>query len=1297
MYASTPIISARFSRSAWLQRRLVTGVALALGTLLPPGPFRGLLAAEAPPATGKAVREDQAIQRYRDALAKNPTAENHAALAWVLSRYESANAEALQHAKAALKLDPRHYKAHEIAAIVSEMQGRDGELLDHLLSMIDQDRPETYVYLRRIGQLDLTVPQRRKAIGALDRFIAQPGRPIDRTAAGRTLALLLLKDGQIDRAQAMYDAPLFIKAWRVIGPFDNEANAGLNLAHGPEKEIDLTKSYEGRGQQVSWRSLDHLTPAGLCDFEAVMYPNDQVLAYALTYVKAPQRTEAVVRMGAEQSVKLWVNDQRVIEDDQDKGFALDQYVAPVVLEPGWNKILVKVCRHNSGWMFALRLTDAQGGPLEGLSVSTDPQPTPDRSKAAAPTFAYQGGALGHFGRQVAEDRRNESAVYYLGLAQALAYRRAPAAETFEWLVSLNRHCSEYRLRLALAYWADEKPDKAFEQLKEALSLEPKNPLALTLLGRFYRSRDSLEKARETLDAAVSAAPDVPAGHLALQEVYAARGWAYRAYEKAKMLHERHSDSSSLTANYATLCNGYGYRERARQLWSQAVDQDAMNLGARRALIRLDTEEDHVDAALKACMALQRLEPLSHAVRMERVNLLLRREQYDQAAAVCEEGLAICPTHAGFWTKLGGIRERQGRMPDAMSAWRTALRYKPDDQRLRDYVEFLQPEQENPVFAKFGVAAEEVKRLIETTKADEATYPKADAVILLQHHVTQIFEDGSSTSQEQGICKVLNERGRRKYTKVPLQGKNRKILRAVVIKPDGTEVEATEVSDAAIHFAQLQPGSTLEYKVVYHRGETSWLSRHFTHWAQFQSADPVVRRQLILVYPKGQTVRYVARGEHIKQTRSEFQGQTVHEFRADNMPMLEPEPARPPAADIIEQVRVSTIEDWDEIARWEWALIKDQIESDTAIRKKVRELTADAKTRRDKIRAVYNFVAQEIQYKVLHPSAIFGIKPQKAANVLANEWGECKGKAVLLIAMLGELGIDACYATLRTRSAGKLVRDLPANQCDHAIVYVPDPKDPGGGLWLDGTAEYNGMDELPWADRGVPALVWDKHGRMTFKDIPQVGPDQNVITMVLDATMSKEGSASVRSSWHATGQFAAGFRQQFRRVGRRREQLEAVVTSLQSGGQLTDMTFSDLTDRDLPADIRFDFKAARYAEQSGSRLILQPKRRFELTKRYTPRTERHYDVWLPMPSTVAYSEVYRFDPAWTVVSVPESLRLETPWIDYEAGYTTAPGEVRADKRVVIKAADIARSEYEKLQKLCIAADQHEQKTIVLEPK
>src|SRR4029077_3678553 len=82
------------------------------------------------------------------------------------------------------------------------------------------------------------------------------------------------------------------------------------------------------------------------------------------------------------------------------------------------------------------------------------------------------------------------------------------------------------------------------------------------------------------------------------------------------------------------------------------------------------------------------------------------------------------------------------------------------------------------------------------------------------------------------------------------------------------------------------------------------------------------------------------------------------------------------------------------------------------------------------------------------------------------FGDCKDKASLLVAMLKEIGVDATLVLARTRRGGDL-EPFPASLApfDHAIVYVPKYD-----LYLDGTAEFSGSDELPAQDQDIPVLL-----------------------------------------------------------------------------------------------------------------------------------------------------------------------------------------------------------------------------------
>ena len=84
-------------------------------------------------------------------------------------------------------------------------------------------------------------------------------------------------------------------------------------------------------------------------------------------------------MGCINGNKVWVNGELVIANHvYHAGTEVDQYVAPVKLQPGPNSILVKVCQNEQTeswaqrWQFQLRVCDAVGTAI----LSADRKATP---------------------------------------------------------------------------------------------------------------------------------------------------------------------------------------------------------------------------------------------------------------------------------------------------------------------------------------------------------------------------------------------------------------------------------------------------------------------------------------------------------------------------------------------------------------------------------------------------------------------------------------------------------------------------------------------------------------------------------------------------------------------------------------------------------------------------------------------------------------------------------------------------------------------------------------------------------
>ncbi len=155
-------------------------------------------------------------------------------------------------------------------------------------------------------------------------------------------------------------SPRFVTEWNLIGPFDAPDMSFLQVAYPPEKEIAFQKHYSGKGgAEVGWKKAS-ARPTGPMNLNDVFQPNEQVIAYGLVYVHSPDKRSAHILLGSDDGVRVWVNDELVHTNPAYRGHYPDQDKVKVTLQPGWNKVLIKILQGGGGWGFYLRLADPDG-------------------------------------------------------------------------------------------------------------------------------------------------------------------------------------------------------------------------------------------------------------------------------------------------------------------------------------------------------------------------------------------------------------------------------------------------------------------------------------------------------------------------------------------------------------------------------------------------------------------------------------------------------------------------------------------------------------------------------------------------------------------------------------------------------------------------------------------------------------------------------------------------------------------------------------------------------------------------
>lgn len=169
----------------------------------------------------------------------------------------------------------------------------------------------------------------------------------------------------------------FLTEWYLIGPFDNVALKGFDVAYPPEKELDLKAKYVGKMGDVEWQKSTTEDEYGTLDIAKKTAPHKGAVTYATTTFVADKPREIEIRLGTPNAWKLWVNGDLIFaRDEYHRGTFLDQYKVQAKLKPGPNVLLLKVCQNEQteewaqAWTFQLRVCDRSGTAIAPAATTT---------------------------------------------------------------------------------------------------------------------------------------------------------------------------------------------------------------------------------------------------------------------------------------------------------------------------------------------------------------------------------------------------------------------------------------------------------------------------------------------------------------------------------------------------------------------------------------------------------------------------------------------------------------------------------------------------------------------------------------------------------------------------------------------------------------------------------------------------------------------------------------------------------------------------------------------------------------
>jgi tetratricopeptide (TPR) repeat protein len=1150
---------------------------------------------------------------------------------------------------------------------------------------------------------------------SLASHLAKPGLP---PATGDAIRIALMEaafaDGDLNETSVRTDELGFLTDWWLIGPFDNERGAGLARVFPPETRVDLTAVFDGKQRPVRWRRIPVAdAPTGKLDIGACFRPNTQMLVYAATVLHADEPTDVLLQLGSAEAFAVFVGGREVARRDVRRRFAFDQDAIPVQLAAGPNLVLVKLCNQEGDASFALRMTALDLSPVRTVRAAANP----DDDAAAAAAAAVPGAPTpnrtptadrGAFDRL--QERASNDPAAALRLAEWLLLRH-PDDQTERRDLGFAQQAaaampSDPRARFRLAQCrvrtvriAAEKEENARRHdLEAVLALDGDHVEALVELARL--ELDGLgptPRAEAMARRATELAPthgDALLLHSQILQRMSLAPLAARTVETA--LRDAPNDPNVL-ARAAAIAEAQGRLARAAELQraSVAARHDADRV-AKAAELAVRTGE--ADAARRMLAAALVLDPFARVLHRQAARLHELAGDVDAAIAGWTEWLRICPEDDAAFVELARLHACAGNVELQRGALAAALDLNPARKDERRQLEFLAAD-ELPFHAAF-------ERDTNAALAADSGPPNDAAAAsdpfhcILEQRVVHAMRGGTTSTYSHLLVRVTSEAGARRLDgwSVPHhRGEQRARLLTVRVVREGEADLTPQIRGPSAALPPLRVGDVVEIRQRVDDVAPTFFGDmfHFVHVFGATFDMPTADAELVLVLDPGRDYRFQpANGAPAGAESTDASGRKVVRFAMRGIARGLVEEQRPEDRELRPLVRVSTHASWDALGAWWWNLIRNQIEVSPAMRAKVAELTAGLTTEAEKIAALHRFVTTDIRYTAWE-FGVHGYKPYATPVIFERRHGDCKDKALLLNAMLGEIGVEA-WPVLIHADALRTNDDLTlplVGHFNHCISWLPASGE-RGELFLDGTAIYHDPSTVPSMDQGAQVCIVQGE-RSRLARVPVTTAEANVLRRTASLTLARNGDAAVEIEVQATANRAVPVRQELgNEPARARTKLERILGDWFGRFELRESTSSALDDLAEPVRWTARGTATGFLPPRGGVVLLPATLVQSPLSQATRSTQRAAPLLLGIPEGETERLRYALPDGFVPDPLPPPIHLDTPFGRYEQRWTADGDAVVVERSLYRTVARVPAAEYPEFREFVDAIETADRRTLAL---
>jgi tetratricopeptide (TPR) repeat protein len=373
-------------------------------------------------------------------------------------------------------------------------------------------------------------------------------------------------------------------------------------------------------------------------------------------------------------------------------------------------------------------------------------------------------------------------------------------------------------------------------------------------------------------------------------------------------------------------------------------------------------------------------------------------------------------------------------------------------------------------------------------------------------------------------------------------------------------------------------------------------------------------------------------------------------------------------------QLTSFSSWEELGRWYRDLQADRVKPTPEITAKATELTKGLADDDAKLRAIYHYVSTQFRYI----GVAFGVgryQPHFAAEVLNNQYGDCKDKHTLLASLLLASGIQAYPALIHGEH--DIDPDIPSPaQFNHVITVIPRGD---SLLWLDATAEVAPFQFLlsPLRDKHALLVFNDKPATLVTTPVEVPYPFSQNFQM--DASLDEQGTLTGNAQLLTRGDIEFFLRSAFRAtpMPQWKDVAQNIAKLLGFAGDVSDVTISSPEKTDEPFRLSYKYTRKEFADWDNHRIVA-PSAFIALPPVSPELNSFPIRVYLGQPIDILVHSQLQLPKTYTL-EVPDAVHLKRDFAQFDASYSFRDGKLISDRHIQTFKLELTNSDFPDYEK------------------